>query len=139
MSSAAETWCNRYQFQFCLSPTELVAQLPPKTFQGRELQDKPHVVIATPGRLANHLNTCDTFSLSQIRYLVMDEADRLLDGSFDDDLGDIFGRLSKKRQTLLFTATVTDALKKLREGEEKKGEREGKKPMFFYTVRDMVI
>ena len=98
------------------------------------------MVIATPGRLANHLSACDTFSLSQIRYLVMDEADRLLDGSFDDDLGGIFGRLSKKRQTLLFTATVTDALKKLREAEEeKKGEKEGKRPMFFYTVRNSVI
>ena len=93
-------------------------------------------MIATPGRLADHLDTCDTFSLMKIRYLVMDEADRLLDGSFDEGIADIFERLPKKRQTLLFTATVTDALKKLREGEEekKKEEKEGKRPMFFYTV-----
>ena len=68
----------------------------------------------------------------------MDEADRLLDGSFDEAVADIFERLPKKRQTLLFTATVTDALKKLREGEEEKKKkeegREGKRPMFFYTV-----
>ena len=65
----------------------------------------------------------------------MDEADRLLDGSFDEGIADIFDRLPKKRQTLLFTATVTDALKKLREGEEKKEEgKERKRPMFFYTV-----
>ena len=67
----------------------------------------------------------------------MDEADRLLDGSFDEGIADIFERLPKKRQTLLFTATVTDALRKLKEGEEdkEKEEREGKRPMFFYTVR----
>ena len=67
----------------------------------------------------------------------MDEADRLLDGSFDEGIADIFERLPKKRQTLLFTATVTDALRKLKEGEEEKTEeaREGKRPMFFYTVR----
>ena len=72
----------------------------------------------------------------KIRYLVMDEADRLLDGSFDEGIADIFERLPKKRQTLLFTATVTDALKRLREGEEekKKEGKEGKRPMFFYTV-----
>ena len=67
----------------------------------------------------------------------MDEADRLLDGSFDEGIADIFERLPKKRQTLLFTATVTDALRKLKEGEEEKTKeaREGKRPMFFYTVR----
>ena len=69
------------------------------SFQGRELHEKPHVVIATPGRLADHLSSCsDTFSLSKIRYLVMDEADRLLDGSFDEAVADIFERLPKKRQ-----------------------------------------
>ena len=54
--------------------------------------------------------------------------------SFDENVADIFERLPKKRQTLLFTATVTEALEKLREGEKKKEGKEGKRPMFFYTV-----
>lgn len=51
--------------------------------QGQELSKKPHIVVATPGRLADHIESCDTFSLSKIKYLVLDEADRLLGGQFD--------------------------------------------------------
>ena len=48
--------------------------------QGQELSKRPHIVIATPGRLADHLESCDTFTLKKIKYLVLDEADRLLEG-----------------------------------------------------------
>lgn len=83
--------------------------------QGQDLAKKPHVVIATPGRLADHLETCDTFNFKHIKYLVIDEADRMFDGSFDDQLATIFRALPPKRQTLLFTATITDSLEKLKE------------------------
>lgn len=46
--------------------------------QGRQLSKNPHVVVATPGRLADHLGSCNTFTLSKIKFLVLDEADRLL-------------------------------------------------------------
>lgn len=46
--------------------------------QGLELSTRPHIVIATPGRLADHMDACNTFSLARIKYLVLDEADRLL-------------------------------------------------------------
>lgn len=46
--------------------------------QGRQLSKLPHVVVATPGRLVDHLEGCDTFTLSRIKFLVIDEADRLL-------------------------------------------------------------
>lgn len=61
-------------------------------------------------RLADHLESCDTFSLSRIKFLVIDEADRLLGGAFDEQLQTIFSRLPTQRQTLLFSATMTDAL-----------------------------
>lgn len=48
--------------------------------QGKQLSKNPHVVVATPGRLLDHLESCDTFSLSRIKFLVLDEADRLLGG-----------------------------------------------------------
>ncbi|KAG1712200.1 putative ATP-dependent RNA helicase DDX49 [Nymphon striatum] len=84
--------------------------------QGKELSHCPHVVISTPGRLADHLDSCDTFTLKKIKYLVLDEADRLLEpGKFGDQLQSIFSALPTKRQTLLFSATITKTLNDLKE------------------------
>eukprot|EP00057_Strongylocentrotus_purpuratus_P030475 XP_781784.3 PREDICTED: probable ATP-dependent RNA helicase DDX49 [Strongylocentrotus purpuratus] len=81
--------------------------------QGRELSKKPHIVIATPGRLADHIKSTSTFDLHAIKFLVLDEADRLLEGNFGPDLEVIFDFLPAKRQTLLFSATITDTMKEL--------------------------
>ncbi|PSN37672.1 putative ATP-dependent RNA helicase DDX49 [Blattella germanica] len=83
--------------------------------QGQELSRKPHIVIATPGRLADHLESCDTFSLNKIKFLILDEADRLLGGGFDGQLKTIFDAIPKIRQNLLFSATITDTLEKVKE------------------------
>ncbi|KAL3866580.1 hypothetical protein ACJMK2_043868 [Sinanodonta woodiana] len=83
--------------------------------QGLNLSVKPHIVISTPGRLADHLDSCDTFSLSKIRFLVLDEADRLIEDDFGAQLETIFKVLPKKRQTLLFSATMTKTLQELQE------------------------
>ena len=83
--------------------------------QALVLAEKPHVVIATPGRLADHLKSTDTVHLKRIKFLVLDEADRLLDPSFGDDLQVIFDNVPSERQTLLFSATLTDTLQELRE------------------------
>uniref|UniRef100_A0A8C3JHB2 Probable ATP-dependent RNA helicase DDX49 n=1 Tax=Calidris pygmaea TaxID=425635 RepID=A0A8C3JHB2_9CHAR len=84
--------------------------------QALELSRKPHVVIATPGRLADHLRSSNTFSLKKIKFLVLDEADRLLEqgcADFTPDLEVILDALPARRQTLLFSATLTDTLKEL--------------------------
>ncbi|OBS64710.1 hypothetical protein A6R68_06765 [Neotoma lepida] len=84
--------------------------------QALELSRKPHVVIATPGRLADHLRSSSTFSMRKIRFLVMDEADRLLEQGCTDftaDLETILASVPAHRQTLLFSATLTDTLKEL--------------------------
>jgi len=73
--------------------------------QSQDLERRPHVIIATPGRLADHIENNSTFSLSKVKYLVLDEADRLLEGNFDEQLATIIPSLPEKRQTLLFTAT----------------------------------
>lgn len=83
--------------------------------QGKDLAKKPHVVIATPGRLADHIESCKTFNMNQIKFLVMDEADRLLSGHFDEQLKTIFSILPKKKQSLFFSATITDTLGQLKE------------------------
>ena len=80
------------------------------------LATRPHIVIATPGRLADHLESCKTFSLKKIKYLVLDEADRLLEesGGFAGQLKTIFDNLPSKKQTLLFSATITESMDELR-------------------------
>lgn len=81
--------------------------------QALELQQQPHIIIATPGRLHDHLLRPNPPNLALIKYVVLDEADRLLDVSFAKDLGFIFDKLPVKRQTLLFSATMTANLDKL--------------------------
>ncbi|XP_050697693.1 probable ATP-dependent RNA helicase DDX49 [Eriocheir sinensis] len=83
--------------------------------QGRELSQGPHVVVATPGRLADLLQNSPDFTLKRIKFLVLDEADRLMDGRFDGQLRTIWAALPEKRQTLLFSATITDRLQRMRE------------------------
>ncbi|TMW56845.1 hypothetical protein Poli38472_006855 [Pythium oligandrum] len=83
--------------------------------QALELQERPHVIIATPGRLHDHLLRPNPPNLALIKFLVLDEADRLLDVSFAKDLSFIFDRLPAQRQTLLFSATMTANLDRLEE------------------------
>lgn len=78
--------------------------------QSLELDRRPHVVVATPGRLADHIRNNSTLTLARVRYLVLDEADRLLSGGFDSDVSSIISALPSSRQTLLFTATNSDAI-----------------------------
>ncbi|KAJ2498422.1 nucleolar DEAD-box protein required for synthesis of 60S ribosomal subunit [Coemansia sp. RSA 1972] len=89
-----------------------VGGLPIKPQQA-ELRLRPDVVIATPGRLIDHLRNSPTFSLDTIEILIMDEADRMLDDGFEDELTEIIAACPKKRQTMLFSATMTDNVDKL--------------------------
>lgn len=82
--------------------------------QGKELARRPHIVVATPGRLSDHIESCNTFSLARVKFLVLDEADRLLGGQFDQQISTIFSVLPRKKQCLFFSATITDTLQKLK-------------------------
>ena len=90
------------------------------TKQSTELDRRPHVVVATPGRLADLIQGSRPPKLSKLRFLVLDEADRLFDRSFAPDLATIFSALPKERQTLLFSATMD---KNIREMEELGGDQ----------------
>jgi len=70
------------------------------------------VVVATPGRLLDHLKR-RTIDLSRVKLLVLDEADRMLDMGFIDDVEDIIRNCPKKRQTLFFSATISSKIKDL--------------------------
>jgi len=80
--------------------------------QSLEINRRPHVIVATPGRLAAHVESVSPPHLKATKYLVLDEADRLLDGGFRDDLRTIVDALPKKRQTLLFSATMGGNVKR---------------------------
>lgn len=67
------------------------------------------IVVATPGRLLDHLRK-RVLSLQQVRFLVFDEADRMLDMGFKDEIHDIVRQLPKVRQTLLFSATLNNSI-----------------------------
>ncbi|CEG36119.1 dead deah box rna [Plasmopara halstedii] len=81
--------------------------------QSLTLQQCPHIIVATPGRFHDHLLRVKPPNLSLVKYVVLDEADRLLDISFAKDLSFIFDKLPPKRQTLLFSATMTANLDRL--------------------------
>ena len=81
--------------------------------QAIALAKKPHIVVATPGRLMDHLENTKGFSLRQLKYLVMDEADRLLDLDFGPILDKILQVLPRERRTMLFSATMNTKLDNL--------------------------
>ncbi|KAI9879385.1 MAG: ribosomal RNA processing protein [Pleopsidium flavum] len=81
--------------------------------QAIALGKKPHIVVATPGRLLDHLENTKGFSLRGLKYLVMDEADRLLDLDFGPILDKILKVLPRERRTYLFSATMTSKVESL--------------------------
>lgn len=80
--------------------------------QIRELKKFPHVIIGTPGRIIDHLQQ-RTLSLREVRILVLDEADRMLDMGFAPQIKTVLQSVPKERQTLLFSATMPNEIVKL--------------------------
>ena len=80
--------------------------------QKRGLQMGADVVIATPGRLISHL-TNSRVDLSHVDYLILDEADRMLDMGFYDDIMQIVSYMPKSRQTLMFSATLPPKIRQM--------------------------
>ncbi|KAJ9077494.1 nucleolar DEAD-box protein required for synthesis of 60S ribosomal subunit [Entomophthora muscae] len=81
--------------------------------QEANLKMQPDFVIATPGRLIDHLRNSASFNLDSIEILVMDEADRMLEDGFADELNEIVSACPKERQTMLFSATMTENVDEL--------------------------
>ena len=80
--------------------------------QIRELHRNPRIIIATPGRLQDHLNQ-GTVKLNDVKVIVLDEADRMFDMGFAPQIERILRSVPKDRQTMLFSATMPDAIMKL--------------------------
>jgi ATP-independent RNA helicase DbpA len=71
------------------------------------LRHGAHIVVGTPGRILKHLKK-ETLSLEDLEILVLDEADRMLDMGFSEEIDEVLSYAPKQRQTLLFSATYTD-------------------------------
>ncbi|MBL4770488.1 MAG: ATP-dependent RNA helicase DbpA [Planctomycetes bacterium] len=91
-----------------LAVIELVGGQPSRP-QRDALERGVHLVIGTPGRLLDHLQR-EYLDVSSLRTVVLDEADRMLDMGFGEDVGRILARLPLRRQTVLFSATFPDSI-----------------------------
>ncbi|KAH7041436.1 P-loop containing nucleoside triphosphate hydrolase protein [Microdochium trichocladiopsis] len=94
--------------KFCLAVGGLSLKV-----QEAELRLRPDVIIATPGRFIDHMRNSASFSTDRVEILVLDEADRMLEDGFADELNEILTTLPKSRQTMLFSATMTSSVDRL--------------------------
>ncbi|MGG3926480.1 DEAD/DEAH box helicase [Metabacillus fastidiosus] len=82
--------------------------------QIRALKKNPHIIVGTPGRLIDHINR-KTLKLGSVHTIVLDEADEMLNMGFIDDIEAILSNVPKERQTLLFSATMPDPIRRIAE------------------------
>ncbi|CAL4935421.1 unnamed protein product [Urochloa decumbens] len=75
--------------------------------EANQLAKGINVLVATPGRLLDHLRSTSSFNYKSLKCLIIDEADRILEQNFEEDMKQIFKRLPRDRQTVLFPATQT--------------------------------
>ena len=80
--------------------------------QLRKLENGVHMVIGTPGRVIDHMKR-ESINLGALKYLVLDEADVMLNMGFVHDMEDIISKTPKRRQTMLFSATIPKGLRNL--------------------------
>jgi ATP-dependent RNA helicase DDX27 len=106
--SVAVKLASHTDIKFCLAVGGLSLKA-----QEAELRLRPDVVIATPGRFIDHMRNSASFAVESIEILVLDEADRMLEDGFADELNEILTTLPKSRQTMLFSATMTSSVDRL--------------------------
>ncbi|MCX6714814.1 MAG: DEAD/DEAH box helicase [Candidatus Uhrbacteria bacterium] len=89
------------------------------SLQIKALRNKPHVIVATPGRLLDHMEQ-KILGLQNVKVLVLDEADRMLDMGFEPQIKKILAAVPKERQTMLFSATMPEKISQIAEKYMKK-------------------
>lgn len=82
--------------------------------QIRALKKKPHIIVGTPGRLLDHINR-KTLKLGDVETVVLDEADEMLNMGFIEDIEAILSTVPEEHQTLLFSATMPEPIRKIAE------------------------
>jgi ATP-dependent RNA helicase DDX27 len=95
----------------------------------KQLQDSPEILIGTPGRVLDHIKNTKDISFDFVEFLVLDEADRLLDMGFTAELKEILKEIPNDRQTVLASATIDEKVKDLVQLALKKPLRVGKEEL----------
>ena len=107
----AKTLKDLARFEHNIKILTLTGGVPHKP-QVHSLSHQAHILVGTPGRILKHLKE-ENFSANEINTLVLDEADRMLDMGFSEDIHEIIEYLPKKRQTMLFSATYPSTIETL--------------------------
>jgi len=107
----AKTLKDLARFEHNIKILTLTGGVPHKP-QVHSLSHQAHILVGTPGRILKHLQE-ENFSADEINTLVLDEADRMLDMGFSEDINLIIDFLPQKRQTMLFSATYPDTIETL--------------------------
>jgi ATP-dependent RNA helicase DDX27 len=106
--SVATKLASHTDIKFCLAVGGLSLKV-----QEAELRLRPDVIIATPGRFIDHMRNSVSFTVDTLEILVLDEADRMLEAGFEDELKEILETIPKSRQTMLFSATMNTSVDKM--------------------------
>ncbi|KAI6246029.1 ATP-dependent RNA helicase drs1 [Erysiphe necator] len=106
--SVATKLASYTDIKFCLAVGGLSLKV-----QEAELRLRPDVIIGTPGRFIDHMRNSASFTVDTLEILVLDEADRMLEAGFADELNEIITTIPKSRQTMLFSATMTSSIDNL--------------------------
>eukprot|EP00049_Salpingoeca_infusionum_P022857 m.9214 g.9214 ORF g.9214 m.9214 type:complete len:480 (-) comp5433_c0_seq1:108-1547(-) len=80
------------------------------TSQVQKLAKRPHIVVATPGRIADHLQHTKGFNLRNLNFLILDEADRMMTPDFKAEMEQLLRVIPRERTTLMFTATLNSKI-----------------------------
>ncbi|KAH8780168.1 ATP-dependent rRNA helicase RRP3 [Diaporthe sp. PMI_573] len=102
------------------------------------LGKKPHIIVATPGRILDHMERTKGFNLRNLKYLVLDEADRLLELEFGPVIEKILKFLPRERNTFLFSATMSSKVESLQRASLRDPVRISVKDTKYQTVKTLI-
>lgn len=102
------------------------------------LGKKPHIIVATPGRILDHMERTKGFNLRNLKYLVLDEADRLLELEFGPVIEKILKFLPRERNTFLFSATMSSKVESLQRASLREPVRISVKESKYQTVKTLI-
>ncbi|KAM3173879.1 hypothetical protein ACTXT7_011686 [Hymenolepis weldensis] len=140
LAAQVQAQCNAFGTAIGLSTILLVGGTPIGDQANQMAMKPPHVLIATPGRFIDHLRRTkgfDEIKLKNMKFLVIDEADRMLGSDFESVIEKVLVVLPPKRQTFLFSATMTEKVGKLQRASLRDPVRISTRTNKFQTVESL--
>ncbi|KAM7541983.1 hypothetical protein Aperf_G00000018745 [Anoplocephala perfoliata] len=140
LAAQVQTQCNAFGTAIGLNTILLVGGTPIADQANQMAMKPPHILIATPGRFIDHLKRTkgfDEIKLKNLKFLVIDEADRMLGSDFESVIEKVLVVLPPKRQTFLFSATMTEKVGKLQRASLRDPVRISTRTNKFQTVESL--